>query len=65
LSYVLGTTDTVVRFYKIGQPLGTASVNVELLDRLDTSEVTTFGNKESAKEAAIGIGLKTWRYIKI
>jgi hypothetical protein len=64
MSYVLGTRENVVRFYQIIQD-GSGTNKMVLLDRLDTHQVTTFGDKKAARQAALSIGLKTWRYIKI
>jgi len=35
-----------------------------LLVRLDVKTVSVFGDKPSAKYAALSLGLKTWRYVK-
>ncbi len=65
MRYILATMENKPRWYrcelnKDGDLLGFA-----LLDRLDLKRVTLFGDKASAKYAAIKLGLKTWRYVKI
>ncbi len=62
--YVLATTGPSVQWYccklnKDGEPTG-----FDLLDRLDLEKVSVFGDKKSAKHAALELGLKTWRYVK-
>lgn len=62
--YILATTETKVRWYycklnKDGEPTG-----FHLMGRLDLKRVSVFGDKKSAKHAALELGLKTWRYVK-
>jgi hypothetical protein len=64
MSYLLATTETKVRWYrcklnKDGKPVG-----FDLLDRLNLKKISSFGDKASAKYAALELGLKTWRYVK-
>jgi hypothetical protein len=33
--------------------------------QLDLKKVSVFGDKKSAKYAAVELGLKTWRYVKL
>lgn len=61
MSYVLATTTKKVQWYKFE----TASDRFELMDVLDLHVIPMFGDKESAKFAAQGLGLKTWRYVKL
>jgi hypothetical protein len=35
------------------------------LTELDLAKVPTYSDKNTAKEAAIKLGLKTWRYVRI
>ena len=65
MSYVLATTETLVRYYEFEvastAKAGDFSVNTEL----DLRRVPVFANKDSAKKAAMALGLKTWRYVKL
>jgi hypothetical protein len=64
MSYVLATTEDVVRFYYYDLPI--ISGREPKLDRvLDLSKVTLLGDKETAKRTALALGLKTWRYVRI
>ena len=64
-TYVLGTTENIVRWYcfRVSDP--NAGKNFELLDTLDLSRVPSFGDKETAKSAAKHLGLRTWRYVRL
>jgi hypothetical protein len=61
MSYVIATTDDVVKWYKLDSRLGVR----ETLDVLDLGQVSQYNDKRSAKAAAKAHGLKTWRYVKI
>jgi hypothetical protein len=61
MNYVLATKHDVVRWYVYKLPL--VAGQFELIDNLDLKTVPVWGNKESAKCAAIALGLKTWRYV--
>jgi hypothetical protein len=65
VSYVLATTENKVRWYKFPLPVLQESGGFELLECLDLHEVPCFGDKNSAKMAALALGLKTWRYVKV
>ncbi|AXV97030.1 hypothetical protein CJO80_16580 [Ralstonia solanacearum] len=65
MTYVLATTETVVRWYNFRGNPGPGRGEFELLERLDLSKVPQFGDKESAKRAAQALGLKTWLYVRI
>lgn len=60
--YVLATTEDKVRWYKFNssEPSG-----FSLQNELDLKVVSAFPSKEGAKCAALLLGLKTWRYVKI
>ena len=62
MSYVLATTEKIKRWYvfKLEE-----SPQFYLIDRLDTSLVPRAGNKETAKQWAKALGLKTWSYVRI
>lgn len=62
MAYLLATTENKVRWYKID--LLSDEQEYEILDVLDLTKVNSFGDKASAKNAAIEAGLKTWRYVK-
>lgn len=69
MTYILATTETRVRWYVVPlrQPADIYSLEpgqFTLLDHLDLEVVPGFGNKETAKQVAKAIGLKTWRYVK-
>lgn len=69
MTYILATVETKVRWYVV--PL-TKAVDIyslqpgqfTLVDQLDLSVVPGFGTKDTAKQVAKAIGLKTWRYVK-
>lgn len=65
VSYILATTEQRVRWYKFQFRNNVQSGEYELLDVLDLSQVELYGDKATAKLAALSIGLKTWRYVKI
>ncbi|APR36716.1 hypothetical protein BTO02_16365 [Paraburkholderia sp. SOS3] len=61
-TYCVATTERVLRFYVFPRVYdGT----FRLVERLDTHEVSMFGNKESARMAATAAGLKTWAYVRL
>ena len=64
MTYVLATTESTMRWYRIKTDKDGKVTGFELLDRLDQKKVTLFGNKATAKYAALAIGLGTWRYVK-
>jgi len=59
--YVIATTDNVLRFYVFRA----REVAPKLVDRLDIHAVSSFKNKDEAKRAALGAGLRTWRYVRV
>lgn len=59
MSYVLATTEVKVRWYRVEDGVLVTD------DILDLQKVTLFGDKKTAKEMAMGLGLTTWRYVKI
>jgi hypothetical protein len=65
MSYVLATTESMVRWYKFHFNKDLTAGNFELLDILDLNQVPVLGDKVTAKIAAQTLGLKTWRYVKI
>lgn len=64
MTYVLATTESTMRWYRIKTDKDGKVIGFELLDRLNQKRVTRFGNKATAKYAAMAVGLKTWRYMK-
>ena len=63
MSYVLATKHDVVKWYVYSVPI--AEGQFQLSNQLDLKSVLLWGDKESAKGAAIALGLKTWRYVRI
>jgi hypothetical protein len=64
MSYVLATTENVVRWYRfdIGNLEGGAfTLQVEL----DLSVIPQFADKKAAARAAASLGLKTWRPVRL
>lgn len=62
MSYILGTTETTVRWYKFKFDKDLQPGQFELLNQLIIGEVPAFSDKQTAKEAAKALGLETWRY---
>lgn len=62
MSYVLGTTESKVRWYKFKFDQNLQEGQFELLNELDIGLVPVFNDKETAKQAAFALGLKSWRY---
>lgn len=70
MSFVLATTDSCVRWYavkihKIDDIHNLKTGDFDLLNELNLALVPGFGNKDTAKQVAMAVGLKTWRYVKI
>jgi len=65
MTYVLATTDSIVRWYKFKYDRNLEPGQFELLDKLDLKQVPLFGDKETAKLAAQVLGLKTWKYVRL
>ncbi|MBL0423424.1 hypothetical protein JI739_24025 [Ramlibacter sp. AW1] len=65
MSYLLATTESKVRWYKFSFGPELKPGVFELLEVLDLHQVPAFGDKETAKRAALALGLKVWRYVKI
>ena len=61
-SWILGTTEQVVRFYVFDT---LDPKDFRLIDQLDTTQVPMAADKETAKFWAMSLGLKTWRYIRM
>lgn len=69
MTYILATTETRVRWYVVPlrRPADIFSLQpaqFTLSEHLDLDIVPGFGNKQTAREVAKRIGLKTWRYVK-
>lgn len=65
MSYILANTTKKVKWYKFDFPTNKENPTYELLDILDLQQVPMFSDKQTAKAAALALGLKTWRYVKI
>jgi len=63
MNYVLATKHDVLKWYVYNLPI--VEGQFELIDQLDLKRVTLWGDKESAKGAAIALGIKTWRYVRL
>ena len=63
MSYVLATTERVVRWY-VFDPKTVSSTTYSLSDVLDL-QIVPAADKATAKFWAQEMGLKTWRYVKI
>ena len=69
MTYILATTETRVRWYVVPLKSPNDILSLEpgqfsLLNHLDLDVVPGFGNKDTAKQVAKALGLKTWRYFK-
>lgn len=64
MSYFLATNENVVRWYKFNDRLIAAGA-FELVDTLSLDQLPQFPDKAAAKNAAIALGLRTWRYVRI
>lgn len=62
MSYVLGTLENKVRWYRFDDA---KEAGFELLPVLDLKLVSRFADRASAKVAALAVGLPTWRYVKL
>jgi hypothetical protein len=65
MSYVLATTESTVHWYAFAVGSNTKTGSFELLEVLDLKQVPRFPDKAAAKQAALALGLNTWRYVKI
>lgn len=66
MAYLLATTESHVRWYVVRLKQASDILHLkegefDLMDHLDLRIVPGFGNKDTAKRAAKGLGLKTWR----
>jgi len=65
MTYVLATTGNIMRWYHIKIDKDGKLIGFDLLERLDQRKVTMFGNRATAKYAALAVELKTWKYVKL
>ncbi len=65
MAYVLANTSDKVQWYQFDSGPNLKPGEYVLLNELDLQKVPCFGDKETAKQAAQCLGLKTWRYVKI
>lgn len=65
MTYVLGTTDNLVRWYRFAFNEHTRPGDFTLLAELDLRLTPQFEDKETAKRAAQALGLRTWRYVRL
>jgi len=52
-------------FYLFEEPAADGGTPWTLIDRLDRSRLLGAGNKETAKEWAKRLGIKTFRYVRV
>lgn len=65
MSYVLATTERIIRWYSFDPNKELNDSNFTIIDKLDLNRVPQAPDKETAKLWAKAIGLKTWRYLKL
>ena len=65
MTYVLATTENVLRWYRFEFNERTNPDSFALQLELDLAVIPQFKDKETAAKAAIALGLKTWRYVKL
>lgn len=63
MSYVLATTEDLVRWYRFDIKEGPEAAAFTLQVELDLSVIPQFTDKKTAAKAAASIGLKTWRAV--
>jgi hypothetical protein len=65
MSYVLATTENIVRWYSFDFSKEVNDRSFKIIDKLDLNLVPQAGDKETAKLWAKAMGLKTWRYVRL
>ncbi|NHZ66031.1 hypothetical protein [Massilia genomosp. 1] len=70
MTYLLATIGTKVQWYVVdttrhGGLSAFTKGDYDLVDTLDLEVVLGFGDKVTAKNVAMAIGLTTWRYVKM
>lgn len=70
MAYLLATIGTKVQWYVVDVSRhsglsGFSKGDFDLVDVLDLEVVPGFGDKNTAKQVVMGIGLTTWRYVKM
>lgn len=63
MSYVLATTENVVRWYVFDTT--NADNGFELINELDLKRVPMLADKVTAKKYAAALDLKSFRYVKV
>lgn len=64
MKYILATHNQQVQWYVFSPDQPTPG-SFKLINELDLAKVPIASNKETAKNWALQLGLKTWRYVKI
>ena len=65
MTYVLSTTENVLRWYKFEFNEHTNPASFTLQTELELAVIPQFNDKETAAKAASALGLKTWRYVRL
>ena len=65
MSYVFATTENLVRWYKFDVASTTEPRQFTLHTELDLAKFPSFADRDSAKAAALALGLTTWRYVEL
>jgi len=65
MTYVLATTENVLRWYSFVFNEDTGPDSFTLQEKLDLDVIPQFKDKETAAKAAAALGLKTWRYVRL
>lgn len=64
MAWILATTEQQKRWYLYDINTPNAG-EYQLLEQRDLNRLPLWPDKQAAKEAALALGLKTWRYVRI
>ncbi len=64
-AYYLATTADRMQFYLFDEPREGQENPWLLINELDRTQLLAAGNKETAKNWAKRLGLKTWAYVRV
>lgn len=65
MGYVLATTGSQVRWYLFNPADTLCPGKYQLVEALDLEAVPVFDDKAVARQAALALGLRTWRYVRL